>query len=186
MLFESCRDFMAEKSLPDEIGQFYDTLLERVELIKKQTQARLSEIKKEQKELATDLREKLAKGESLRKADFDKMLTSLVEKRKKRQQEVMEILDRFQKEEEEMAAGLKKFLGEGKRVRTKEFKKFLAEFNQKAETRGENITEIVKAARRIKEEAKEMIKNFRKEREGMAEQWQELAAAMKEKRASKK
>lgn len=176
---------MSEKNLPKEIGEFYDVLLEKVSLLKKRTQKRLLEIKEEQKELAADLRERLAKGTSLRKADFNTMLSSLVEKRKKRQQEVMQILSQFQKEEEEMAKGLKKLLGDGQRLRTKEFKKFLSEFKQKTKGRKENIAEIVAASKKIREEANQIIEQFRKEREKMASQWQQLAKNMQEKRAKK-
>lgn len=176
---------MTDKNLPEEIGQFYDALLNKVALLKSQTQKRLLEIKKEQKELATQLQQKLAKGESLRKADFDQMLAGLIEKRKKRQEEVMGILARFQKEEEEMAAGLKKFLGDDRKIRTKEFKKFLVEFKQKGEERKEDIGEIVEAARQVRKEAVGMIEKFRKEREERATSWRKLAAAMKEKRAKK-
>lgn len=176
---------MSEKNLPKEIGEFYDVLLEKVSLLKKRTQKRLLEIKEEQKELAADLRERLAKGTSLRKADFNTMLSSLVEKRKKRQQEVMQILSQFQKEEEEMAKGLKKLLGDGQRLRTKEFKKFLSEFKQKTKGRKENIAEIVADSKKIREEANQIIEQFRKEREKMASQWQQLAKNMQEKRAKK-
>lgn len=172
---------MSEKDLTKEINEFYDVLLKRVALIKKQTQTRILEIKNEQNELAAGLREKLAKGESLRKADFDQMLASLIKKRKKRQQEVMELLERFQKEEKEMAEGLRELLVDGKRVRIRQFKKFLAEFKQKAGERREGIAETVMAAERIKEEAKEIIEKFRKEREEMSKQWQELAVSMRKK-----
>ena len=169
---------MANKTLPQEIGQFYDALLERVREIKTHAQDHMAEIKKEQQEVAEALREKLAKGEHLRKKDFDQMLASLVEARKNREQEVMGLLSRFQTEEEEMVAGLKQFLGDGKRIRTKEFKKFLVEFKRKEEERGENVSQI-------KKEAQLLVEQFRQEREEMAKQWQELALNMRKKRRDK-
>lgn len=178
--------FMIDKNLPQEINKFYDALLEKVRAIKTQAQERMSEIKKEQSQLAEDLREKLAKGESLRKKDFDGMLTSLVETRKNREQEVMGLLARFQKEEEEMAAGLRQLLGDGKSIRIKEFKKFLAEFKRKEEERRQDIPQIKKETDGIKNQAKLLIEEFRKEREEMAKQWQELALTMREKQESQR
>lgn len=175
---------MADKNLPQEINEFYDALLEKVRAIKTQAQERMSEIKKEQSQLAENLREKLAKGESLRKKDFDGMLASLVETRKNREQEVMGLLARFQKEEEEMATGLRQLLGDGKSIRIKEFKKFLAEFKRKEEERRQDIPQIKKETDSIKNQAQLLIEEFRKEREEMAKQWQELALTMQKKRAN--
>jgi hypothetical protein len=173
---------IANKTLPREIGEFYDALLEKVRTIRVQAQERMTEIKKEQRQLAENLQGKLAKGESLRKRDFNHMLASLVETRKNREQEVMELLARFQKEEEEMAAGLKQLLGDGKRVRIKDLKKFLSEFKRKGEERGEDIFQVRKEADSIKNQAQLLIEEFRKEREEMAKQWRELALAMQKKR----
>lgn len=169
---------MADKNLPQEISEFYDALLEKVTQIRTQAQGHIMEIKKEQQETAVALREKLAKGESLRKKDFDYMLASLVETRKNREQEVMGLLARFQTEEEEMAAGLRQLLGNGKSVRIKEFKKFLAEFRRKEGERGEDVFQI-------KKEAQLLVEQFREEREEMAKQWQELALNMQKKRSDK-
>lgn len=148
---------MADKTLPQEIDQFYDALLEKVRAIRTQAQERLVEIKKEQKQLSENLREKLAKGESLRKRDFDNMLASLIVTRKNREQEVMGLLARFQKEEEEMAAGLRQLLGDGKRVRIKEFKKFLIQFKRKEGERKDNISQIKKETDSIKNQAQLLI-----------------------------
>lgn len=177
---------MADKTLPQEISQFYDALLEKVRATRVQAQERIAEIKKEQGQLADDLREKLAKGESLRKKDFDRLLASVVEMRKNREQEVLELLARFQKEEEEMVAGLRQLLGDGKRVRIKEFKKFLAEFKRREEERGEDVSQIKKEAKSIKNQAQLLIEQFRKEREEMMKEWQELALTMQKKRRDKK
>lgn len=173
---------MADKNLPQEIGRFYDALLEKVRAIRVQAQGHITEIKKEQKQLAEDLREKLAKGESLRKKDFDRLLASVVEMRKDREQEVMGLLARFQKEEEEMVGGLRQLLGGGKRVRIKEFKKFLAEFRRKEEERKGDISQVKKEAESIKNQAQLLIEQFRKEREEMAKQWQGLALTMMRKK----
>mgnify|MGYP001578139100 FL=1 len=177
---------MANKNLPQEISEFYDALLEKVRAITTQAQERMSEIKKEQSQLAGTLREKLAKGESLRKKDFDAMLVSLVETRKNREQEVMGLLARFQKEEEEMAAGLRQLLGNGKSIRIKEFKKFLAEFKRKEEERGENISQIKKETNSIKNQAQLLVEEFKKEREEMMKEWQQLALTIREKQANKR
>ena len=110
--------------LPAEIADFYDAILEKVAALRLSARQTTASVKKEQQEMATKLQENLAKGESLRRTDFKKLLGEVIEKRKAREQEVMEMLAQFQTEEQEMAAGLKKLFGTGKRVRLDDFKKF--------------------------------------------------------------
>ena len=168
--------------LPAEIADFYDAILEKVAALRLSARQTIASVKKEQQEMATKLQENLAKGESLRRTDFKKLLGEVIEKRKAREQEVMEMLAQFQTEEQEMAAGLKKLFGTGKRVRLDDFKKFIAQAKGAAEVRKEKIAEITKASEAIRKSAEDTIAKFRQEREEMAKSWRALAERIQKKR----
>jgi len=172
------------KNLPEEIADFYDAILEKVAALRLNARETIANVKKEQEELASKLQENLAKGESLRKADFRKLIGEVIEKRKGREQEVMEMLAQFQKEEQEMAEGLKKLFGDGRQVRLRDFKRFIEEARRTTEERKEKIAEITKASEAIRKSAEETIAKFRQEREEMAKSWQALAEKMQKKRRS--
>lgn len=173
------------KNLPAEIADFYDVLIEKVRALRSDARKRINKIKDEQKEFGHKLRESLARGESLRKADFNKLMGEIITKRKEREKEVMEILEQFQKEEEEMAAGLKKLFQNNKQVRIRDFKNFLTDFKKKTEVRKEEIEEITKTSVVVRENAEQMIAKFRQEREEMINEWKNLANKMQERRQAK-
>lgn len=173
-------------SLPAEIADFYDAIVEKVAALRLSAHQTIANIKKEQEELASKLQENLARGESLRKADFRKLIGGVIEKRKAREKEVMEILNTFQQEEREMAQGLKKLFGEGEQVRLHDFKTFIAEAKRATETRKGEVAEIAEASQAIRKSAEETIARFREEREEMAKSWKALAERMQKKRARAK
>lgn len=174
------------RNLPGEIADFYDAIVEKVAALRLSTRQTIASVKKEQEEFASKLQENLAKGESLRKADFRKLIGEIIEKRKAREKEVMEMLSQFQKEEQEMAEGLKKLFGTGKQVRLHDFKKFIEKAKGATEERKGEIAEITKASEAIRKSAEETIAKFREEREEMAKSWKALAERMQKKRASAK
>jgi len=170
------------KNLPEEIADFYDAILEKVAALRLNAQETISNVKKEQEELASKLQENLAKGESLRKADFRKLIGEVIEKRKAREKEVMETLSTFQQEEQALTSGLKKLFGDGRQVRLRDFKRFIAQAKVTTEARKEEIEKITKASEAIRKSAEETIAKFREEREEMAKSWKALAEKMQKKR----
>lgn len=171
------------KNLPEEIADFYDAIIEKVATLRLSAHQTIASVKKEQEELASKLQENLAKGESLRKADFKKLIGEVIEKRKAREKEVMEMLAQFQQEEQALASGLKKLFGDGRQVRLRDFKRFIAEAKRSTEERKEKIEEIAKASEAIRKSAEETIAKFREEREEMTKSWKALAERMQQKRA---
>jgi hypothetical protein len=167
-----------EKELPTEIADFYDAIVEKVAALRLDVRHSIAGVKKEQAEVASQLQQNLARGESLRKADFQKLMGEVIEKRKARQKEVMEMLAQFQREEQALALGLKKLFGDGRQVRLRDFKRFIAEANRAAETRKQEVEEIAQASVAIRKSAEETIVRFREEREEMARNWKALAEKM--------
>lgn len=177
---------MRNNNLSQEIIELYDRIVNRVVALKEETRQTVEEFKQEQKQLQESLKEQLAKGESLRKKDFDLLIKDIIEKRKEREQNVARMIEEFQKEEEEMAKGLRQLLSKGEEVRIKDFKKMLVGIRARQEERKPEVEELTKAASYIKEEVANMLENFKKEREEAAAQWQSLAVIMQKKRGDKK
>lgn len=171
------------KNLPAEIADFYDAIVAKVAGLRVSVRETIASVKKEQAVLATQLEQNLAKGESLRKADFKKLLGEIIAKRQAREKEVMAMLAQFHQEEQALAVGLKKLFGDGRQVRLRDFKKFIAQTKRATEARKGEIAEITKASEDIRKSAEETIARFRQEREEMAKSWQALAARMRGKRS---
>ena len=190
--------------LTAEIADFYDAIVEKVAALRLETQQTMATIKQEQQELAAQLQQNLAQGESLRKADFQKFMREVIEQRKARGTEVMAMLAQFQQEEQIIAEGLKKLFSDNRQVRLRDFKQFIAESERatvarKAEiaeinqmsmamtvARKAEIAEINQMSMAIRKSAEETIARFREEREEMAQSWKALAIKMQEKRSRSK
>jgi|SRR5712692_41070 len=173
------------KDLPAEIADFYDAIVEKVALLRVDAHQTMSHIKKEREELASQLQKDLARGESLRKTDFQKLIGEVIEMRKAREKEVMGLLARFQQEEQAVAQGLKKLFSDGKQARLRDFKKFIADTRRATKTRQDEIEEIAQASMAIRKSAEETIAGFREEREEMAKSWDALAVKMQKNRSPK-
>ncbi|HVB73669.1 MAG TPA: hypothetical protein VNE38_08960 [Ktedonobacteraceae bacterium] len=173
------------KSLPADITDFYDAIVEKVAALRLNTHRTIANVKKEQEELASQLQQNLARGESLRQADFEKLMGEVIEKRRAREKEVMEMLAQFQQEEQAIAQGLKKLFSDGKQARLRDFKRFIAETSRATETRKEEVEEITQASMAIRKSAEETIARFREEQEEMAKSWKALAEKMQNKRSPK-
>ncbi len=170
------------RDLPAEIADFYDAIVEKVAILRADAQQTISLMKKEREELASQVQQDLASGESLRKADFQKLIGEVIEMRKARQKEVMDMLAQFQQEEQTIARELKKLFSDGKQARLRDFKKFIAETRKATKTRQGEIAEITQASLAIRKSAEETIAHFREEREEMAKSWNALAEKMQKKR----
>lgn len=173
------------RDLPAEILAFYDAIVEKVATLRVEAHQTLFHITEERERLTDQLQKDLAKGESLRKADFQKLIGEVIATRKAREQEVMNLLAQFQHEEQMVAQELKKLFSDGKQARLHDFKKFLAETRQATRTRRSEVEEIAQASRAICKSAEETIAAFREEREAMAKSWRVLAEKMQERRATK-
>lgn len=170
------------RDLPAEIADFYDAIVEKVATLRVDAHQTMSHIKGEREELASQLQKDLAQGESLRKADFQKLIGEVIEMRKARQKEVMDMLAQFQQEEQTIARELKKLFSDGKQARLRDFKKFIADTRKATKTRQDEIAEIAQASMAIRKSAEETIAHFREEREEMAKSWNALAEKMQKKR----
>ncbi len=120
----------------------YENRVLAIERIIKETYRMLEGYKKVREEIGPALRENLAKSKSLRKRDFDNMMSGIHSQHLEREEELKKILTGFLKEQKRMVSELKDALAKNELERVK-----------KAESQ---IKERV-------EEVEKLLKNFRRE-----------------------
>jgi len=122
----------------------------------------------EQKEIAEIIKKNLYEGQKVRIDDFRKSLKDIQAKQKVRENEVSVLLKEFQTEYKEMAESLRSLLDKREAMRIKDFKEML---------------NYIRAGQSEREkEVRKKLDEYRKERQGMAFQWDKLTAVMAEKR----
>lgn len=140
----------------------YDNRVKKVEALRKKSTQLLKNLKKQQEELSIQLREFLAKDRSLRRKDFETVISGIRIRQKEREDEVEEELKRFREEMNERKNKLEKILTRGESLRIKDFKTTIAD---------------IQAYQKKREgEIKKLLKDFQKEREDLNTQLKELLA----------
>lgn len=163
------------KELAQDIIASYDVRVKIVGEIVKDTHQMMESFKQKREHMAKELREVLAKCESLRKKDFDRMMADIVATQSERESEVKEMLEQFRKEEEMVARKLKNLLKKGENIRIKDFKKMMRDIREEQRRRaGEMNTSISNQLERMREEVYTMLDHFKKERTSVASAWHEM------------
>lgn len=175
------------KDLARDIVVSYDVRIRTVNEIIEDTQQTISGFKKERDSMSKELREILAKCESLRKKDFNHMMFYIVAMRNKREEQVKKMLEDFRGEEEMVAEKLRSLLKKGEKIRIKDFKKMMLEIKREQEKRiketGRSITEQVEE---MQKEVHTMLNNFKKERQSVAGAWNEALGLICKKRTGER
>ena len=160
------------KNIVEDIISSYETRLESMGVIFDTTHQLLRgfqdsfiDKKQEREKLTVELRNNLAKNNSLRKNDFDNMMQDILSTQDKREKEVRNLLNRYLNERKEMAQALRgnleKFkdsLAKGEIQRVKEFQNMMKEVLDEQEKRKEEVTSKLKA---FQKEQKEMAKSLK-------------------------
>lgn len=173
------------KDIADDIIASYETRVKVVSGIVEDTHKMMDGFKEKRETMAKELREILAKCESLRKKDFDRMMADIVVRQNEREKQVREMLETFRQEEEMVAEKLKKLLTRGEEIRIKDFKKMMTDIRQeqekKAKQTGESITGQLQDMR---QEVHTMLDNFKKERQSVATAWHEMLSLFHKEKSS--
>lgn len=172
------------KDIADDIIASYETRVKVVGGIIGDTHKMMDDFKEKRETMAEELQGVLAKCESLRKKDFDRMMADVVSRQNEREKQVREMLENFRKEEEMVAEKLKKLLTKGEEIRIKDFKKMMADIRQEQEKKvkqtGESITGQLQDMRG---EVHTMLDNFKKERQSVAAAWHEMLGLFRQEKA---
>ena len=169
------------------LGDIFDT----THLLLRGFQDSFLDTKQEREKFSAELRENLAKNDSLRKKDFDDMMRDILATSEAREKEVRNLLDGYFSEQKEMARVLREnlskdneALAKGEAGRINEFQAMIKEILAKQEARKEEVTSSLKEfqveqqemAKRLKEllakgsqlcikDLKIMLKKFKGQRE---------------------
>ena len=175
------------KDLAKDIVASYDARVSLVGEIVGTTQQMVSDFRAKRERMSKELREVLARCESLRKKDFDRMMADIVAKQNEREEKVKKMLEDFRTEEEMVAEKLRNLLKKGEDIRMKDFKKMMLDIRTEQERRvretGESVAEQVQ---KMQQEVHSMLDNFKVERQSVASAWHEaLSLFHKEKSEGK-
>lgn len=146
------------KKVAQEIASSYQSKISEVGMIVDNTYQLLEEFKLRRDNMSNQLKETLAKEESLRKKDFDNMMDDILSRQDGREKQVKELLKTFFEEQREVAEIVEKSLREGEKVKIDDFKKMLQDIQVRQRAREE---EVKMALRGFQDEYKEMAESLR-------------------------
>ena len=170
------------KNLAEDIIASYDSRVRLVGEIVEDTHKMLDEFKGKRQEMSDNLREVLAKSESLRKKDFSAMMQDILLTQHKREENVKKMLADFREEEARVVEQLKELLKRGEKIRLADFKKTLIRIRQDQASREANTGEQVRTElATMQSEVYKMLEAFKKEREGAAAEWGKVRELLAEK-----
>ncbi len=146
------------KRVAEEIVSSYQSRISTVATIIDNTHQLLEDFKTKRNEMSNQLKETLAKEESLRKKDFDNMMREILSHQDEREQQVKELLKTFFEEQKEIAEIIKKNLSEGEKIRINDFKKTLEDIQVRQKAREYEVSTRLKE---FQEGYKEMSDSLR-------------------------
>ena len=166
-----------------DIVASYEARIKVVQATVEDTKRLLEEFREKRERMSQELKEALAKHESLRKKDFDKMMEDILITQKEREENVKTMLADFQGQETAVVGNLREMLKKGEKLRLKDFKKTLAKIREEQEIRQKETPErINEEVLRMRTEVQSLLENFKKEREKVASEWKRMVSIMAEKR----
>jgi len=148
------------KSLANSIIDSYEMRVSTVSGLMDQAYHFLESFQLEVEEMSIRLRDNLAKGESLRKTDFDRMLGDVIECRQRTEQEAKQSLDRFQEEEKEMIDHLRKIVLGSSDSPLEDMGAIKDDISRRQKEREKDIIKALKRLQIEQEELKVALKNL--------------------------
>ncbi len=146
------------RRVAEEIVSSYQSRISTVAMIIDNTHQLLDDFKIKRDEMSNQIKETLAKEESLRKKDFDNMMKDILSHQDEREKEVRDLLKTFFEEQKEIAEIIKKNLSEGQKVRINDFKRTLQDIQARQKVRENEVSVMLKE---FQTEYKEMAESLR-------------------------
>lgn len=164
------------KNIVEEIISSYENRIESIESIFESTtellensQNFLIDSRKDREKINAQLRENLAKNESLRKKDFDNMMQEILPPGDQKEKQIKDLLKSYFNEQREMAHILKNNLTEFKDLLAKGETQRIKNFQQ-------TFKEIIAKQDERKAEVAAKLKEFQEDQKLLAERLKELLA----------
>lgn len=148
------------RALANSVIDSYEMRVRTVNGLMEQAYGFLRGFQLELEEMIDRLRDNLAKTESLRKSDFDRMMAAFTERRLSQQLKAEEVLSRFQKEETEMIDRLRKIVVSGGRSNLKDMELIRDDILKRQKEREAGVIQALKRIQVEQEELKAAIKRL--------------------------
>ena len=148
------------KALANSVIDSYEMRVRTVNGLMEQAYGFLRGFQMELEEMIDRLKENLARGESLRKKDFDRMMADFKERHLSHHLIAEDVLGRFQKEEVEMIDRLRKIIVSGGRSNLKDMELIRDDILRRQKERESGVIQALKRIQVEQEELKAAIKRL--------------------------
>lgn len=146
------------KNITEEIVSSYENRINTIGTIVDNTHRILEEFKDDRTQMGTELKNTLAKEESLRRKDFDNMMKDVLSLQDEREKEVRDLLKTFLDEQKELAETIKRIMSNGEKMRIDDFRKMMGNIQARQEKREEEVKLMLTE---FQNEYKEMAESLR-------------------------
>lgn len=148
------------RELANSIIDSYEMRVRTVNGLMEQAYHFLQGFHKELEEMICQLKDNLAKSESLRKKDFDRMISGLITRRRFREKEAEQVFQNFQSEEREMIARLRNVIMSGGRSSLDDMEIIKEDILKRQEERETGIVNTLKHIQMEQEELKAALRKL--------------------------
>ena len=145
------------RRITEEMVSSYETRVANIAMIIDNTHKIIEDFKDNRNEMSDHLKERLAKEDSLRRKDFDKMMQNVLLMQDRREEEVRDLLKAFLEEQKELAEIIKKQLAGGNKIRLEDFQSLLDSIRTRQTQR---VNEVSIMLKKFHEEYTEMTKSL--------------------------
>ncbi len=148
------------RDLANSIIDSYEIRVKTVNGLMEQAYRFLGSFHRELEEMILELKNNLAKSESLRKTDFDRMMGGLTEKRRLREAEAERVFFAFKTEEKEMVRRLRNVISCGRRSNPEDMELIKEDILKRQKERETGIVQALKEVEVEQEELKTALKKL--------------------------
>ena len=168
------------KTVIGEIINSYQRRVETISALTQQTVQILEDSRGQQDEMTEELRDILAKTESLRKRDFDKMMEEIRGKRSQREKEVRQALENFVPAERNMINELRQSLQRKENSTIDEFVAWKEKILESQQEREGTLTHLLRSYHLEQEELSATLRNLlRKGRRVRTRQFKDMIKGLR-------
>lgn len=155
------------RALANSIIDSYELRVSTVNGLMDQAYHFLKSFQMELEDMIVRLRNNLAKAESLRKIDFDRMISDVIECRYQTEQDAKQGLKLFREEEEEMICRLRKIVLGGSSSTLQDMAAIKEDISRRQKEREKNIIKALKRFQIEQEDLRVALKNLLSKGEGV-------------------
>jgi len=155
------------RELANSVIDSYEMRVRTVSTLMNQAYHFLKGFQMELEDMIVRLRDDLARAESLRKKDFDRMISDIIERRRQREEEAEQSLKLFHEQEEEMITRLRKIILGGNRSSLEDIEAIKEDIYRRQKEREKRIIKALKCFQIEQEELRVGLKRLLSKREGI-------------------